>query len=181
DGRALLEAAGRVVGEIADGFFDARRAQGLDGRRERRRETFQVELGALAAADEQHPLSRRAVGAMQQGGAADTGDGIAARLELLDGAARGLVDLFGGAVQVAVVEQRQDRALGTLTRRRSRLDGELHCLFSVRPQSASLVARNGSTAPRHGPGAVLSCWSVAENSRLVYSIRRTHWKRNPRG
>src|SRR5690606_24929127 len=177
---ALLEARGWVVSEVAHGLLDAGRAQRLNGGPERGGEALQAELAALAAADEQKALRGRAVGAVQQRRAADARGRVAACLELLDRAARGFVDLFGSAVQDAIVEQRQDRALGALTRRRSRLYGELHRLVSVRPQSASLNARNGSTAPGRDLGAVLSCWSVAENSRLVYSIRRTHWKRNPR-
>ena len=79
----------------------------------------------LAAADEE-PARRRALGAMNEGGSADPSSRIAGANDLLDRAARGLVERFGRAAQLAIVEHGEDRALSALACRFARLQRKIH-------------------------------------------------------
>jgi hypothetical protein len=66
------------------------------------------------------------LGAVHERHAAQTRRGIAGANEFRDGTARGAIEIFRRAVKRSVVEHGQDRAFGSLSRGRTRLDGKIH-------------------------------------------------------
>src|SRR5690606_7213616 len=111
--------------DVAHGLADALVLERADGRRERAAELLRVEVGRLAAADEQPLLRGTAARRRHEQRRAELARRGAGTHEPPDQAAGGGVELAGGAGQ-ALVEQRQDRARRALLGRGPGLHGKIH-------------------------------------------------------